>query len=799
MIRNLKTIKRIIFRYKFSAVLNIGGLAIGLAAAMTIFLHVSTELDYDRHFTDSSNIYRLAVNASMSGKSFSAAVTGGPLAAILKNELPEVIDFTRIREGQMTLLKIDEKSFYEENILYADSGFFRIFNYTFLRGDPDKALVHPNSMVLTESMAKKFFGDSDPMGQIIKWDNEQNFIVTGILAASEKKSHLHFDMLVSFSTLYQNNRFKSLLQSFFAYTTLNYIKVRTGTDQKDLEQKIGGIVNKYMGDGLSEFGGTYEVFLQPLTRIYLHSDLLHEMRTSGNASHVYIFIAVALLIIVIACINYINQSTALSAIRAKEVGVRKVFGANRIMLFRKFMFESMFFVLVSFCLGLILLRVALPLYNNLSGNDYALISLFNIQNIIAGFFFIWLITLLAGLYPAFYLSGFEPERALKGSFLAHKGKYHLRNITVVIQFVISIFLITATLLIHRQLNFLSNKDLGVDIHDVVVIPLRNSQMISRYQTLKGEIKNIPGVMDVTGSSAYLGNLQQRRGFYPEGGTINDMVLTLNIQVDNNYIDVFSPTLLAGRSFFENSIADSNAIIINQAYKNYLGWDDPIGKSLFIPGDSDANAYALKIVGVVDDFHYASLHEEVKPLIIMNNTGNSRYMVVKINASDQKSVMNALSTRWEALNPDYPFEYFMQQSIYDKMYYKEVNMGKMFLSFSILAMFIASLGLFALASFTAIRRTREIGIRKVLGCSVGGILGMVTFDFIKLIFLAILIAIPITWILLEKWLQGFAFRTSVDGWIFLISSFTAILIGCITVFLHALKAAQTNPVLALKYE
>ncbi|MCB2221474.1 MAG: ABC transporter permease [Bacteroidetes bacterium] len=779
--------------------INIGGLAIGLAAAMLIFLHVSTELSYDRHFKDSSNIYRLAVNASMSGKSFSAAVTGGPLAAILQSELPEVIDFTRIREGRMSLLKIGERSFYEENILYADSGFFRIFSYSLLRGDPDQALINPNSIVLTEMMAQKIFGDTDPMGQTIKWNNEQNFIVTGILKDSGEKSHLNFNMLVSFSTLYQNERFKSLLQSFFAYTTLNYIKVRTGTDQMILEEKIARVVNKYMGDGLSEYGGTYEVFLQPLTRIYLHSDLLHEMRTSGNASHVYIFIVVAILIILIASINYINQSTALSSIRAKEVGIRKVFGANRFMLFRKFMLESMFFVLISFCLGLILLWIALPLYNNLSGNHYSMDGLLNVQSVLAGLFFIWLIAFLAGIYPAFYISGFNPERALKGSFLVQKGKPLLRNITVIIQFVISIFLIASTLLIHRQLSYLTNKDLGVNIDDMMVIPLRNTELMSRYQTLKGEIKNIPGVKEVTGSSAYLGNFQQRRGFYPEGGTINDMVLTLNMQVDDNYLDVVDASITAGRNFFDNSIADSNAIIINKAYKDYLGWDDPLGKSIFIPGNSETNVYQLKIVGVVDDFHYASLHEEVKPLIIMNDVKKSRYMMVKMNAQNQKSTLDALSAKWNALNPDYPFEYFMQQSIYDKMYSKEMNMGKMFLYFSILAMFIASLGLFALASFTAMRRTREIGIRKVLGCSVDKILRMITFDFMKLIVLAIVIAIPISWFLLEKWLQGFAVRTSIDGWIFLISSILAILIGCLTVFIHALRAAQTNPVNALKYE
>ncbi len=786
-------------RQKFFSIINVSGLSIGLACSFLILLHVITELSYDDHFKDANNIFRLAVKASISGNEFEAAVTGGPLAGILKSELHEINGYTRLREGTMTLLRTDDKSFYEENILYADSSFFEIFSFDVLSGDPKTALIHPNSIVLTKKMAKKFFGDLNPIGKNIKWNNEQNYTVTGIVKDTDKKTHLDFDILVSFSTLYQNERFKNLLQSLYAYTTLNYVKTYPGTDINDLQLKMNDVVKRHMGEELARIGGTYEIFLQPITSIYLHSNILHELKTNSDISIIYIFSAVAILILIIACINFINLSTARSAKRSKEVGLRKVFGANKEMLFRQFIMESVIVVFIGLILSIALFYLALPVFNNLTGNNFTIGILLKWNYLLFIIAIVLLVGFLAGSYPAVYLSRFEPVSVLKGFFTNNTKKSGFRNVMVIIQFIISVFLVASTLLIFRQLKYISDKDLGIDNKNLVIIALRSSSMTTNYNSLKAEMKNLPGVLDVTGSSSYLGNFQQRRGFYPEGGSDDDMILLLNIQTDPNYLNVFNVRFLKGRNFFENSIADSNAIVINKAYQDKLCWQDPLGKLIFIPGNEGEEGYPLKIVGVVEDFNFASLHEKVMPLIIMNQPKRIRYLAIKINPENQQQVLEVISSKWEALYPDYPFEYFMQQTKYEEMYKAEVNMSRLFIYFTILAIFIAALGLFGLSSFTAEQRTREIGIRKVLGSSIPEILILLSKESARMVVIAIVIAIPLSWFGMDKWMQNFAFRTNVAWWIFAVSGIIAIIIAYAAILFQAIKASRKNPVDSLKYE
>ena len=790
---------RNITRQKIFSIINVSGLSIGLACSFLILLHVVTELSYDDHFKDANDIFRVAVKASMSGNEFEAAVTGGPLAGILKSELPEINGYTRLREGTMTLLRTDDKSFYEENILYADSSFFEIFSFDVLSGDPKTALIHPNSIVLTQKMAKKIFGDLVPIGKNIKWNNEQNYTVTGIVKDTDKKTHLDFDILVSFSTLYQNERFKNLLQSLYAYTTLNYVKTYPDTDMNDLQMKMNNVVKRHMGEELARIGGTYEIFLQPITSIYLHSNILHELKTNSDISIVYIFSAVAILILIIACINFINLSTARSAKRSKEVGVRKVFGANKGMLFRQFIMESVIVVCIGLIFSIALFYLALPVFNNLTGNNFTIGLLLKWNYLMFIIAIVMLVGFLAGSYPAVYLSRFEPVSVLKGFFTNSTKKSGFRNVMVTIQFIISVFLVASTLLIFRQLKYMNDKDLGIDNKSLVIIALRSSSMTTNYNSLKAEMKNLPGVLDVTGSSSYLGNFQQRRGFYPEGGNDDDMILLLNIQTDPNYLNVFNVRFLKGRNFFENSIADSNAIVINKAYQDKLGWQDPLGKLIFIPGNEGEEGYPLKIVGVVEDFNFASLHEKVMPLIIMNQPERIRYLAIKINPENQQQVLGLISSKWEELYPDFPFEYFMQRTKYEEMYKAEVNMSRLFIYFTILAIFIAALGLFGLSSFTAEQRTREIGIRKVLGSSIPEILILLSRESARLVIIAIVIAVPPSWYGMDKWLQNFAFRTNISWWIFAVSGIIAIIIAYATIFFQAIKAAGKNPMDSLKYE
>lgn len=790
---------RNVTRQKVYSAINLSGLAVGFACSLLILIHVYTELSYDEHFKDAEDIHRIAVKASLSGSEFEAAVTGGPLASILKSELPEISGFTRLREGTMTLLTSGEKSFYEENILFADSSFFEIFSFDFLQGESSAALIHPYSIVLTERLAKKFFGSSDPVGQKLKWNNDQYYTVTGILKDPDQKSHLDFDILVSFSTLYQNERFRDLLQSLFAYTTLNYIKVHPGTDKTTLETKINEVVERHMGEELARIGGKYEIFLQPVTSIYLHSNILHELKTTGNISNIYLFSAVAIFILVIACINYINLSTARSARRSREVGVRKVFGANKGMLFRQFITESIVFVGLGLIFSILLIVIFLPVFNHLTGDDLSIGSLLSRNYVIFLFAVLLLVGFLAGSYPALYLSRFNPASVLKGSVYGKSKKSGFRNTTVIIQFILSIFLVSITLLIYRQLSFMHDKDLGVNIKNTMIISLRSRSMTTHYNTLKAEMNNLPGVLDVTGASSFLGNFQQRQGFYPEGGDDDDMTLVLNIQTDPNYLQVFDAHLLQGRNFYENSLTDSNAIIINKAYQDHLGWEDPINKQIFIPGENGGNAQPLKIVGVVDNFNFASLHAGVMPLIIMNQPERIRFLAIKIVPENQQEVIQLIALKWKSLYPDFPFEYFMQQTKYEEMYTKEVNMSRLFVYFTVLAAIIAALGLYGLSSFIAEQRTKEIGIRKILGSPISRILGLLSKEFAQLTMIAIVIAFPLSWYGMDRWLQNFAFQTNIPWWIFAVSGLMAILITYLTTVFQALKASRTNPVDALKCE
>ncbi|MCD4730148.1 MAG: FtsX-like permease family protein, partial [Bacteroidales bacterium] len=488
-----------------------------------------------------------------------------------------------------------------------------------------------------------------------------------------------------------------------------------------------------------------------------------------------------------------------SAKRSLEVGVRKVFGADRGSLFRQFISESVLIVIISFILAIILFNLALPGFNALSGNNFTADVLLEGNSLLFLIAVVVFVGFLAGSYPALFLSRFKPITVLKGIFYSGNKKSVFRNLMVIIQFVISVFLVAGTLLIYRQLNYIQNKDLGIEKENIVVVALRNRSMIEHYKTLKAEIQNLPGVLEATGSSAYLGNFQQRMGFFPEGGDINNMVLTLYMQVDQNYLEMFNANIAMGRNFFENSIADSNAIIINKSYAEELGWENPLGKNIFIPGDETVEDYPLKIVGVVENFNYASLHEDVKPLIIMNSPERVRYLSLKINPKDQQQVLELISAKWEELYPDYPFEYFMQKAKYDNMYISDVNMGRLFIYFTILAIFIAALGLFGLSSYTAEQRTKEIGIRKVLGSSVSQILILISKEFSKLVIIAIVVAIPVSWFGINKWLQNFAFQTNISWWIFIVSGIVAIIITYLTIIFQALKASRTNPVEALKYE
>jgi len=797
-----KTTIRHLLKNKIYFFINMLGLAIGIACFVLISLYVYNELNYDRHHKKADRTYRQILKGNMGGSYLEAAVTGGPMGPILYKELPEVVEFTQIQEVRRSvLLTYLDRYFFEENIIYADSSFFRIFDFDFVQGDPETALIQPFSLVLSQKIARKFFGDENPVGKTIKWNNRENFLVTAVIKDSQGNTHLQKDIYASFSTLMADERSKSLVNDLFAFMTFNYVVVNDrDVDLKKLQQKVDTLVEKHMGSGMRDFGGKFSVSLQPLSAIHLHSHLLHEMGRQGDISQVYIFSAIAFLILIIACINFINLSTARSAKRALEVGMRKVFGADRKRLIMQFISESILVSFISLIISMVFIEIVRPFFNDLAGTSFGVDWFGNVKYLLFIIVLTGFVGLAAGIYPAVFLSSFRPVKVFKSDFITFSGKAFFRNALVVFQFTISVFLIFGTLVIYQQLRFINKKDLGFNKEDLMIVPLRGAEMTSRYATIRAELLNIPGVDGVSASSSYLGNFGQRQGYYPEGNSRKDAWMLLNLQVDYNFTDVIGAKLLKGRNFSENIKADSNVVLINEALAKEMGLEDPVGHFILQPtGEDESTDRRFKIVGVVKDFSYASLHESVKPLLINNDPRNYRYLNIRLNAQNQQSTIALLGQKWDSMFPEQPLNYFFVEEKYLELYTSDMKMGNLFFIFTILAIFIASLGLFGLVLYIIERRTREIGIKKVFGSTVSLIVLQMNLEFIKWVILASVIAWLIGWYFMDKWLQNFAFQSPIKWWFYAAASFLAIIIAAVTISWQAFKSARKNPIDALRYE
>ena len=795
-----KSAFRNLLRKKIFSAINILGLAIGLASFFLITIYVINEINYDKHHKNADNIYRVIMRTYMSGNVIEAAVSGGLLGRILYDELPEIVQYTRFYQTpRPILLSNGDKDFSQDKILFIDSSFFDVFSYDFISGDPKTVLIEPFSLVITENIAKKFFGDENPIGKSIKWNNSDNYIVKGLIKNQEHNSHINSEIFASHSSLYQHPLLKYYVDNLFAFVTQNYVVLNENAFADKTEGKIPELVKKHMGTGMDETGANFEFFLQPIKSIHLHSDLVHELESNGDISNVYIFSVIAILILLIACINFVNLSTAGSSVRALEVGIRKVCGANKAMLFRQYIIESIIISILSLLIAYLLIELSMPVFNEVTGKEFS-VGFFSNWKISLGFILLtFFIGFLSGSYPAVYLSAFNPLKVLKGNTARGSGRSMFRNFMVIIQFTISIILICSTIVIYKQLSFIKSKDIGLNKDDLIVIPMRGRDIITKYQTIKSELSNLSGVKDATASSSYLGNFGQRRGYYAEGTLRRNTFMILNLQVDQNYLNVMEINLLSGRNFYKDSELDSNAVIINKALKDHLGWKDAIGKSIYIAADTVTNDYQLKVIGVMDNFNYASLHEEIKPFLMNLQENRLRYIYIKISHSNQNEILKRIETKWNELNPSTPFDYFFQESKFGELYSSEQKMGNLFIYFSILAIFIALLGLFGLSLFSINQRVKEIGIRKVLGSSVFEVIRLLSFSFLKLVLLSSIIAIPIAWFAMNKWLQNFAFSTQLNWWIFAVSALIAVIISLTTVILQSYFSAIKNPVDSLRYE
>jgi putative ABC transport system permease protein len=704
-----------------------------------------------------------------------------------------------IQFPRSVLITLEDKRFYQENILYADSTFFDLFDYPFLYGDPHRALVNPGSVVMTAATAQKYFGPENPVGKTVRWNNEDSYHITGVLRPLKEPSHLNFDMLVSHVTLNSHPTYRNYIDNPFAFMTYNYLLLQEGTGVEHVNERIAAIIDKHLGDDMKAMGADLHYLIQPVTGIHLHSNLIHEITENGNVATIWIFSGIALLILVTACINFVNLTIAKSSFRALEVGIKKIFGAGRSHLVVQFLSETVVITLISLVIAIIAVKLLVPVISM-----HFSISVFIPEKALAHMVpaliaFGVLVALLAGLYPAFFLSAFRPVYVMRGNLLLGKKRPVFRNAMVALTFLITIFLINNTLIIYQQLRYLNRSDPGFDIEGMIVTPLRNPEMVRGYELIRKELSQIPGVEGITGFSSYPGNYQQRRGYYPEGQPSSNMWMIRNVQVDYNFLSLMGIRLEGGRDFSPTVKADSNAILVNRALAGKMGWDDPMGKHINLSTEGEGGGQRFVIVGLTDDFHYASLRNQVEPLIIHLDPANYRFIGIKVSRNDPKNTIGQITEKWEALFPGYPFDYFFLKEKYEQQYASESRMAGVFRNFTYLAVIIACLGLFGLVSFMINRRTREIGIRKVLGAETKDILLLFNADFLYMILFAAAISLPLSVMAMSGWLRNFAFHVRMGWWNLALSILITALIAGLIVSITAFGLARKNPSTILKYE
>ena len=799
MIKNyLKSALRNIKRHKGYAFINIAGLAIGMACCILILMYITTELSYDRYHENADRIVRLGLDANMGGTSVVTPISNAPSAPTLLQVYPEVLEAARIRNVSKRAVQYGDKVFFENGILYADNSIFNVFTFPMIKGDPKTALKPAYTVVLTEETAQRYFGNTDPLGKILKFNNQYDFTVTGVMENVPKNSHFTFDMLCSFETLYDLNR--EFMEEWFNFNLYTYLLLPDGSAYRELEKKFPALVDKHMGNMLKALGGKIDFFLQPLTRIHLHSNMENEIRPNSSITYIYIFTAIGLFILCIACINFMNLATARSSTRAKEVGMRKVVGAERKELIRQFFGESLIYSILSLMIAVLLVRSALPFVESLSGREMSL-SLPAMPWLIPSFVgLVLFVGFVAGSYPALFLSSFRPAQVLKGNLKAGSANSRLRSFLVVAQFIISICLIIGTGIILRQLDFMKNTNLGYEKKNVIVVEVRDQNIQDSLESVKAEIKKIPGVLSVSSSSLVPGHEPSVQPFVPEGYTEKQAQLMESFSVDHDFFPTLGMEIAKGRNFSPEYGTDSNtAVIINETAAKRYNWDDPLGKTIRAPTDTTGVWENYTVVGVVKDFHRTSLHSIIMPQFISNDPGNFDTLAIRIHPENSESTLHLLREKWKEVDPVRPFEFLYLDVMIDRLYGAEERLSDIFSSFSVFAIFIACLGLFGMASFAAEQRTKEIGIRKVLGASVPGVVVLLSKDFLKLILVANIIAWPLAYFGMNKWMQNFAYKSGIGVWIFLYTGILAVGIALATVSYQSIKAALLNPVDAIKYE
>ena len=811
MIRNyFKIAIRNLLKNKFISFINLFGLTVGLTCCLLILTYILHELSYDKYNDKADRIYR--VTRDFRNKdgvvSLHLGTVAPPFGPLLKNEFSDIEKVTRLLPNGTTPLRYKDKIFNEKNVYWADEYLFDVFNVKVLKGNPHNALMEPNSVMLSEEMAKKYFGNEDAMDKDIRFNNQLNFKVTGIYKSFPSNAHVHPAMMFSFNTLKDTAVYgeENLRTNWGNNSFLTYLLLPKNYPVKKLEAQFPAFLDKYMHfpEAPPDFKastGTH-LYLQKLTDIHLRSHLDYEAEENGDIKRVYIFSAIALFILLIACINYMNLSTARSALRAREIGVRKAIGAQKKELIAQFLSES---IMVSFAAGLLAIAfttLSLPWLNKVLGLQLSMSILLHASILIPIIFVPLVVGIISGIYPAIFMSSFQPVKVLKGTLKIAGSNISFRKALVVIQFGISIILIICTAVVFEQLRFMQNRSLGFNRDHIVTLPYNNA-LTPQYESFRNELLGQTGIVNSTRSSRIpTGRLLDAMGAYTVSG---DSMTPVNadlkyVAADHDFIPAYNIKMEAGRNFSKEFVTDTASFILNEAAVSVLGWKhntDAVGKEFSYGGTRG------RIIGVMGNFHFESMHQRIVPLILLlpkPEQGNFYgRLSVKISGNNIPAAINAIEKAWKKYLSDTPFDYTFLDENFDKLYESEQRQASIFTTFAFIAIFIACLGLFGLSAFAISQRVKEIGIRKVLGASVQSIVALLSKDFMVLVLIAAIISFPVAWYAMHNWLQDFAYRITIPWWLFIIAALIAAAIAIATISIQAIKAAYSNPVKSLRSE
>ncbi len=798
MLRNyLRVVLRNIKEQKIYSFINITSLAVGLSCSMLILLFIRYEFSFDKFHEDASHIFR--VLREHQGEEIWWNSSEHPLAAALKKDFPEVVRATRVKKNdEVGVVESGPQSFYEEGIYFADQDFLEIFSFPLSSGERSMALKEPFSVLLTQEMAEKYFGEENPVGKTIKikeWYSEKkyDYKVKGVLKNIPKNSHFTFDFLISYNTLYSlKNGGKSSVETWSYFEPKTYVKLGMQADPRGLEEKFPAFLKGHKG----ESSESEIMHLQPLTDIHLGGNMKFELETNSDMRLIYMFSAIAFFILIIACLNYINLSIVQSSKRAIEVGMRKVVGAHKSQLVRQFLGESLIFSVIAFLISLVMVDLALPIFNSLMERDLTLDLLSNLDMLFIFLSITFFMGLLSGSYPAFLVSSFQPAQIIKGKLkIGSKKSTVFRNSLVVVQFAVSMVLLFSTFVIHNQLHYIHNKKLGFDKEQVITVYTMDQNLKRDPESFERELLQNPNILGVSASLDLPTTIRRSTNveWIGQGGQReSEMNFTF---VDFDYFDVYDIKIAKGRIFSAEFPSDQRqAVVLNETAAKDLGWDDPIGQKLLVQGRE------WTIIGVVDDFHYHSLHWEIDPLVFVFYKGRGMdYFSIKISQNNIPGTLDAIEEQWKKFSPEFPFQFTFLDERIDRIYRAEERLGTSFNIFSFLTLAIACMGLFGLTSFLLEQKRKEISIRKILGADSKRIIFLLSKEYMKCLIFAVIVAWPIGYLVMNKWLQNFVYRTSIGIENFVLSGLLAFIFALFSVSYHSMKAVVNNPVESLRYE